>query len=288
MSRARDRVGLGWRPELAASIYLNLGEIDVIELIADNFFRAPKTELAAMRALGRHAPITLHGVGMGLASAHAVAPKRLDAMARLIEAIAPEDWSEHLAFVRAGGIEIGHLAAPPRTAATIEGALRNVARARAITGAVPQLENIATLIDPPGSVLDEPTWIERIVRAAKAPLLLDLHNLYANARNFGCDPFDLLAAMPLERVSGVHISGGVWINAPGGHKRLLDDHLHAPPDPVYDLLVQLASRTPQPLTVVLERDGAYPRFEIMLAQIRRARAALAAGRARARPMRLAA
>jgi hypothetical protein len=44
----------------------------------------------------------------------------------------------------------------------------------------------------------------------------------------------------------------------GQHQRLLDDHLHDPPDPVYDLLAQLAENCPNPLTVILERDGSYP------------------------------
>jgi len=43
---------------------------------------------------------------------------RLDKMARLVEQVRPQFWSEHLAFVRGGGIEIGHLAAPPRIADT--------------------------------------------------------------------------------------------------------------------------------------------------------------------------
>ena len=41
-------------------------------------------------------------------------------MAHLIEVTGAESWSEHLAFVRGGDIEIGHLAAPPRSEASIE------------------------------------------------------------------------------------------------------------------------------------------------------------------------
>ena len=36
-----DRVGLGWRPELAAGILSNLDRIDVIEAIADDYFDSP-------------------------------------------------------------------------------------------------------------------------------------------------------------------------------------------------------------------------------------------------------
>jgi len=78
----------------------------------------------------------------------------------------------------------------------------------------------------------------------------------------------------------VHISGGRWINGPSGGKRLLDDHWHDPPGDVYVLLERLAAMTAQPLTVILERDGRYPPFAVLAAEIDAARAALARGRSR--------
>lgn len=281
----RDRVGLGWRDELASGIIGNLDRIDMIEIIAENLFRARKDKLSAMQRLGEAVPITLHGVAMGLASTIAVDIKRVEKMARLVDAIAPQSWSEHLAFVRAGGIEIGHLAAPPRTTQTVEGALRNIATATRIVGSKPQLENIATLIDPPASTMDEPQWITHIVDGADCHLLLDLHNLYANARNFGRDPVEMLLRLPLHRVSNVHISGGHWIPEPDSEPprmRLLDDHVHDAPPEVFDLLTLLAQHATQPLTVILERDGHYPQFDAILAQLDAARAALACGRQLAR------
>jgi len=277
---AADRVGIGWRPELAAGILLHLSHIDVLEILADSFFAAPRRAIAAMRALGREIPITLHGVGMGLASTIEVELPRVEHMARLADVLQPESWSEHLAFVRAGGTEIGHLAAPPRSVSNAEGAVANIERAARVVGTAPELENVATLIEPPGSTLDEPAWIGSIVCAAGTSLLLDLHNLYANARNFVRDPLVLLAAMPLDHVRCVHLSGGRWIDAPSGAKRLLDDHLHSPPCEVYVLLEHLAAKISRPLTVILERDGCYPPFSVIAAELDAIRAALAKGRNR--------
>jgi uncharacterized protein (UPF0276 family) len=220
----------------------------------------------------------LHGVSLGLASAAPVDGRRLDGLARVVDAVAPEAWSEHLAFVRGGGLEIGHLAAPPRRAATLEGLAANVARARAVVGSAPALENVATLIDPPGSDRDEPAWLTEAVAVTGSPLLLDLHNLHANARNFGFDAMAALGRLPLDRVAMVHLGGGHWITARDGRRRLLDDHRHDVPDPVFTLLTGLAARAPQPLTVVLERDGNYPPLDRLLVELDRARAALARGR----------
>jgi uncharacterized protein len=52
--------------------------------------------------------------------------------------------------------------------------------------------------------------------------------------------------------------------------------------PVYELLEALAFKAPQPLTVIIERDGRYPDFNDLPGQIAKARAALASGRARRR------
>lgn len=279
-----DRVGLGWRGELAAGIFANLDQIDLLEVIADDHFRASPRELRALATLASQTPITLHGVAMGLAGSEPTENRRMESMARLVEKLQPESWSEHLAFVRAGGIEIGHLAAPPRTARNVDAAIDNIERAAKIVGRAPLMENIATLIDPPGSTLDEASWVSNIIVGSGAGLLIDLHNLYANALNFGFDPAELLLSFPLDRARAVHLSGGKWVPEPTPNPekrmRLLDDHLHDVPDPVFELLALLGEHAPQSLDVIIERDGGYPSFAVLLAQIDAARSALKRGRAR--------
>lgn len=278
-----DRFGIGWRPRLAAGILSHLDRLDVVEVIADDYFHAARDQRRALRTLAAQVPITLHGVSLGMASTVPVEAKRLGQMVRLCEEVKPTFWSEHLAFVRGGGIEIGHLAAPPRTEATIEGALANLARAKRIVGVAPQVENVATLIEPPGSDRDEAAWLSAIIRNSESDLLLDLHNLHANALNFGFDAPEFIARIPIERVATIHLAGGKWIG-PQGTQRLLDDHLHDVPDPVYELLAAVAARAPQALTVILERDGNFPSIASLLAQVDRAREAVARGRADSRAL----
>jgi uncharacterized protein (UPF0276 family) len=277
----RDRVGLGWRSELAAGIFAALDRIDVLEVIAENHLKDSRHHRQALKFLARQVPVHVHGISLGMAGAEEVDIRRLDGFARLINDVEPEAWSEHLAFVRAGGVEIGHLAAPPRTVASVAAAARNLCKAAGVVGSMPLMENIATLIEPPCSTMKEQSWTGDIVSASGCGLLLDLHNLHANATNFGFDPLRFLAEIPLDRVGCIHIAGGCWIDALDVSKRYwLDDHLHDVVDSVYDLLSEVAARAPQPLTVILERDGAYPPMQMLLAELDRARAALAAGRRR--------
>jgi uncharacterized protein (UPF0276 family) len=117
-----------------------------------------------------------------------------------------------------------------------------------------------------------------VLQGTRAPLLLDLHNLYANAWNFGRDPEELLRALPLAQVRSVHLAGGCIVRDATGVDRLVDDHVHDPPDAVYDLLQSLAANATGGLTVILERDGNFPDFSAILRQLARARAALERGR----------
>lgn len=278
-----DRVGLGWRGALAAGIFAHLESVDVVEIIAEDHFDASSRVLRSLRSLAREVPIVCHGVSLGLASVAPVAPKRVQRIAKLLASIEPDAWSEHLAFVRGGSYEIGHLAAPPRNPATVEGAVRNIERLRTTAGCAPALENVATLIHPPDSSMSEAEWLTAIAERSSGTLLLDLHNLYANCVNFGIDPHDCLQRLPLGRVSQVHLSGGVWIDCKSAEpgiveRRLLDDHLHDVPEPVFSLLEKLAEHCSGPLTVIIERDGRFPAFHVLLAQIARTRQALSAGR----------
>ncbi len=275
----KDRVGLGWRPQLAAGILGNLDKIDVLEVIGNDYFEAGQRKREALRLLARQVPLHIHGVDLGMAGSEEVSSTRLDRMARLVNEVEPEAWTEHLAFVRAGDIEIGHLAAPPRTEASIENTARNLRKAAGTVGSMPYMENIATLLQPPCSSLTEQQWISGISGAGGCDLLLDLHNLHANATNFSFDPVQFLDEIPLRRVRCIHIAGGRWVQpADGSQPYLLDDHLHEVTKPVYTLLSEVAARAAQPLTVILERDGAYPPMEALLHELDQARAAIAAGR----------
>lgn len=255
------RFGLGWRRELGAGILANLDKIEVVEVLAEELFDADAAQRRAFRFLRAHVPLVLHATSLGVASPEPVDARRLDRVARVVEWLEPELWSEHLAFVRAGGSEVGHLAAPPRNDATLEGLARNVATARRVVGSLPVLENVASLIDPPCSTYDEAEWLHAVLASTPCDLLLDLHNVYANAENFGFHAAALVRSLPMHRVRMIHLAGGRRIE----RDRVLDDHLHRVPEAVFALLAMVDAPH---ATVILERDGNYPAIEELLEELR--------------------
>jgi len=108
----RRRPGVARRAGGATSCCISIISITSRSLLNANA-SASRRRLDALRDLARQVPVTVHGVSLGLVTSGNVSEERLGRLARLVERVEPDHWSEHLAFVRAGGIEIGHLAAAP-------------------------------------------------------------------------------------------------------------------------------------------------------------------------------
>jgi len=89
--------------------------------------------------------------------------------------------------------------------------------------------------------------MDRIVALSGCGRLLDLHNLYCNAVNFGFDPKAALTRIPLDRVGEIHIAGGSWSDG-----FYMDGHDGRVPEPVWELLELTLSRAPWITGVVFE------------------------------------
>ena len=246
-------IGIGWRPELAIFIDA-LPNLGFIEIVAEDFNprRIPRS---IDRLRERGVRVIPHGVGLSLGSADRPDQRRIDHLARLAERLDAPLVSEHAAFVRAGGLETGHLLPLPRTAAMLEILGENIAAATATLPVPLALENISALIDWPDSEMDDAEFCSRLVAATPALLLLDIENIYANALNHGADAASLLLRMPLEKVAYAHMAGGM---KRGGPESLYDDTHAAPiPPAVIELLRTVSARHKLP-GVMIERDGNFP------------------------------
>lgn len=246
---ARLGLGIGWRAELAVAIDRQPG-LGFVELLAEEFDGPVPLAIERLRARGL--AVIPHGVALSLGGAEPPAHHRLEALDRLASRVDAPLVSEHLAFVRGGGLEAGHLLPVPFTRDSLEVVVANVRQARAALSVPLAIENIATLFDWPGSELAEADFLAEVLERADALLLLDVENVYANARNQGFDPLAYLERLPLERLAYVHVAGG---QERGGLYH--DTHVHPVPAGVLELLEELSRRVPVP-GVMLERDGNFP------------------------------
>ncbi|WP_217213286.1 DUF692 domain-containing protein [Streptomyces sp. AC550_RSS872] len=249
--------GIGWRPEIADAVERMPG-IDWVEAVAENVCPGHLPE-SLVRLRERGVTVVPHGVSLGLGGAERPDAGRLTALAERVEALGSPLVTEHIAFVRAGGsltasprLEAGHLLPVPRTRDALDVLCENVRIAQDALPVPLAVENIAALISWPGEEMTEGQFLYELADRTGVRLLIDVANLHTNHVNRGEDPAKALAELPLEAIAYVHVAGGferdgVW------H----DSHAHPVPQPVLDVLTDLASRVSPP-GVLLERDENFP------------------------------
>jgi uncharacterized protein (UPF0276 family) len=253
-------VGIGWRPEIAGFV-ADLPRLRFCEVIAESLpLRGPvPAALAELRDRG--VAVVPHGVRLSLGGAEPVDPHRVEHFAAAAELVGAPLASEHIAFVPAGGVEAGHLLPVPRTRESLDALAANVRRTQARLAVPLALEPIATLFDWPEDELAEGDFLTELLDRTGALLLLDLANVYANARNRGEDPTALLDRIPLERIAYVHIAGGAERDG-----LYHDTHTDPVPPAVLELVTELCARRRAP-GLMLERDGSYPPADVLAGEL---------------------
>ncbi|MDT7841935.1 DUF692 domain-containing protein [Streptomyces justiciae] len=269
--------GIGWRPEIADAVERMPG-IDWVEVVAENTCPGHLPE-SLRRLRERGVTVVPHGVSLGLGGADRPDESRLTALAERAAALGSPLVTEHIAFVRAGGVltasprlEAGHLLPVPRTRDALDVLCENVRIAQAALPVPLAVENIAALIAWPDEEMTEGQFLYELADRTGVRLLIDVANLHTNHVNRGEDPAAALADLPLEAIAYVHVAGGferdgVW------H----DSHAHPVPRPVLDILTDLASRVSPP-GVLLERDENFPEPAELEGELAAIRGAVEKGR----------
>ncbi len=114
------------------------------------------------------------------------------------------------------------------------------------------LENNVYYVEIPDQEMDEVEFLNALVQRTSCGLLLDLHNLYVNARNHGFAAASFVDRLDLSAVVEVHIAGG---NELAG--MYTDSHAGHCPEPVWELLGQVAARAPHLQAITFEFHDSY-------------------------------
>ncbi len=258
-------VGLGYRDAYQSDIFPHRSQIDFLEIVADHFFNPTDMRNKQLRALQSTFPLVPHGLALSLGSAEGLNEKYFQHFARLIKRLAPPWWSEHIAFTRAGGIDIGHLTALPRTRETLNTLRTNLNRVRQLVQTPLLLENITESIQYPGQQMEYAEFLCNVLEENDCGLLLDVTNLYANSVNYRFDPLKVLAGLPVERIVQLHIVGGHWED-----NWFVDSHSSPVSTEIWQLTEEVIKIAPVK-GILLERDEHLPPIEELIAELQYAR-----------------
>lgn len=261
--------GIGLRAPHTRELLARRPKVGWVEVHSENFFGggAPLATLLQVRA---HYPVSLHGVGMGLASADALDPKHLSALRRLCDAVEPAVVSEHLSWNRANGAVFNDLLPFPYTPEALDHVAAKVQQAQDALGRTLLLENLSAYLTFPQSHMTEGEFLAALARRTGCGLLVDLQNLHVNTVNLDTDALAHLDALPPDRVLEYHLAGA------SPQEGILVDTHDAPVDEATWALYAQALERIGPRPTLIEWDQDLPHLPVLLSEAQKAQRRLEA------------
>lgn len=164
--------------------------------------------------------------------------------------------TEHFGFMTGRDFHHGAPLNIPYSASTLNIGRDRLKRIYHACGRPVGLENLAFSYS-----LDEVkrhgVFLDQLLAPVNGFIILDLHNLYCQLRNFDLAFDELIALYPLDKVREIHISGGSWDDSAASPDRSIrrDTHDEAVPPEVFHLLELTIPKCPHLKYVVLEQLG---------------------------------
>lgn len=258
-------VGMGYRDPLRKEILQYTDGIDFLEITADNFLQSPNTRWVFLDALRSRYTLIPHGLNLSLGSAEGLNREYLSELTELVQRVNPPWWSEHIAFTKAEGVEIGHLSPLPFNRESIDAFCDNVCEAQDRIETPLILENITYTVDLPWHEMEENKFLGELLDRTGCGLLLDVTNLFINSQNHGYDPVEFLKTIPAERIIQLHFVGGMMKDG-----KWIDNHSQNTQDDIFQLIDSVLQYAPVK-GVILERDANFPPFTTIADELERAR-----------------
>lgn len=265
-------VGIGLRPVHQEAWKALRPQVDFLEIHPENYRDTGSLAYRVLEQLRQDYAVSLHGVSLGLGNAQPN-PRALSSLCHLVERLEPVLVSEHLCWTAHEDQHFNHLLPLPFTQETENRLVRNIQQVQNRLRRPLLIKPIAAYLRYREDEMTEIELIHRLVERTGCRILLDLTNLYVNARNHGENPLSFLEHLDSSKVEEIHIAGCHQNHFPGG-SLWIDSHDSPVPQEVWELFeAMLAGMGMRP--TLLERDTAFPPLENLVAEISIARQRMA-------------
>lgn len=255
--------GIGLRAPHYREVLQKLPKLGWVEVHSENFFGggAPLRTLLKVR---EHYPVSLHGVGMGLASSAPLDQAHLSALRLLCDAAQPAAVSEHLCWNTASGMVINDLLPFPYTSEALSNVASRVEQVQEKLGRQLLVENLSSYLSFAHSEMSEGEFLAELTRRTGCGILFDVENLHVNARNLGVDAEAFIKAIPSGAVKEYHLAG---YSVRDGC--LVDTHDHPVYPEVWELF-ELALQHIGPRPTLIEWDSDIPALPVLIGEAAKA------------------
>lgn len=261
-------LGVGLRSQHFSHLMRHEPDVDWFEIISENFMDNFGLARRVLERVAAARPVVMHGVSLSVGSTDPLDRQYLKSLKALADSVRPRWISDHLCWTGVAHVNTHDLLPMPLN----EESLRHVAtRVRQVQDFLERpliLENPSTYLEFKDSTVAEWDFLSELVRETGCGLLLDVNNVYVSGYNHGFDPEHYVRSLPLESVVQIHLAG------PSDCGRyLIDTHDRPVPAPVWRLY-KLAQELTGGVSTLLEWDANIPDFPELVAELRKAEAAL--------------
>src|SRR5450830_171370 len=260
MTAQATGVGVGLRAPHYRAFLGERPDVAWLEVHTENFFHQSGWDFQVLQRLRRDYPVSLHGVGLGLGSAHGFSNVHVQRVCALAARIEPALVSEHLGWGALPGRQLHDLLPLSLDRAAFELVAGRIEQVQDALKRPILLENVSTYLRMQGDAMSEAAFLAALARRTGCGILIDINNLYVNQCNHGEDALQemaAIAALAPRAVGEIHLAGHLVTPA-----AVIDHHGAA---------IALFGDLP----ALIEWDTDVPPLPVLLAEVEKARAIMA-------------
>lgn len=261
--RSLGGVGLGLRWDFLEEVVDGPQlPIDFFEVSPENYMRRGGYYPAKLERLRERYPLVTHGLTLSIGAEEPPDAEYVQELRGEVARARSPFHSDHLCFSSLGPRSLHELLPLQQSKQNVARVADRAKRMSDALGVPFALENITYYVHPGRAELPELDFLNAVLEASGAGLLLDVNNVYVNSLNHGTDARAFIRGLDLSRVVEIHVAGHT--RQPSG--LVLDTHGAPVADPVLELL-ELTLRRSGPKPVLLERDNDVPALSELLREV---------------------
>jgi uncharacterized protein (UPF0276 family) len=258
-------LGVGLRTVHFNHILEHRPAVDWFEIISENFMDSRGRPRYVLDQIAEQYPVVMHGVSLSIGSTDPLDFEYLRKLKSLAHGVKPLWISDHVCWTGVAGRNTHDLLPMPLTEESLKHVVERIRTLQDFLERPFVFENPSTYVGFTGSTMTEWEFISRMAEDANCGLLLDVNNVYVSSVNHDYDPEEYIRSVPHERVVQFHLAGHTDCQT-----HLIDTHDSEVIDPVWKLY-RLAHQLTGGVSTLLEWDASIPPFQVVHAEVLKAR-----------------